>query len=300
MTPTASSRPVADSAWEHRRRRAARILFRILAYALLFFLCAFILLPVAWMITAALKPRLVPVFTMPTEWFPTRYFEWQNFVKILTLESQPFLTYAINTLILAAFNIFATVLSCSLVAFPFARMRFKWNGPLFYILIVTMLIPWQALIIPQFLAFHAIGWYGTYLPLIVPAFGANAFFVFLIRQYMRTIPRELDDAARVDGCSWFRIYWHIILPLSKPVLAVVVVFTFLGRWNDLLGPLLYLETTSQFTLPIGLANMAARAGNAQWNLLMAGTFLSILPPVTLYFLIQDRLIGGIASVGVKG
>lgn len=300
MTDTASrpSKPPAD--WAHARRRTRRIVLKLLAYALLVLLCAFILLPVSWMITAALKPRLVPVFTMPTEWFPTRYFQWENFVTILTMEAQPFLRYTLNTLFLAAFNIFATVLSCSLVAFPFARMRFKFSSQLFYLLIITMLIPWQALIIPQFLAFHAVGWYGTYLPLIIPAFGGNAFFIFLIRQYMRTIPRELDDAARVDGCNWFQIYWRIILPLSKPVLAVVVVFTFLGRWNDLLGPLLYLETTSQFTLPIGLANMAARAGNAQWNLLMAGTFLSILAPVALYFAIQDRLIGGIASVGVKG
>lgn len=299
MSPKTSGQ-VGDDRLEHVRRRVTRLLLKVLAYAVILLLCAFILLPVAWMITAALKPRLVPVFTMSTEWFPTKYFEWGNFVKILTLETQPFLRYTINTLFLAAFNIFATVLSCSLVAFPFARMRFKWSGPLFYILIITMLIPWQALIIPQFLAFHAIGWYGTYLPLIVPAFGANAFFVFLIRQYMRTIPRELDDAARVDGCNWLQIFWKIILPLCKPVLVVVVVFTFLTRWNDLLGPLLYLETTSQFTLPIGLANMAARAGNAQWNLLMAGTFLSILPPVILYFFVQGKLIGGIASVGVKG
>jgi multiple sugar transport system permease protein len=281
-------------------RRIRRVLGRVLVYALIFLLCSFILLPVAWMLTAALKPDLTPILTMEPEWFPTKYFDWNNFVRILTLESQPFLRFAINTVVLAGFNIVATVASCSLVAFAFARMRFRFSGPLFYLLIITMLIPWQALIIPQFLAFHAIGWYGTYLPLIVPAFGANAFFVFLIRQYMRTIPRELDDAARIDGASWFQIFRHVVLPLSKPVLAVVVVFTFIGRWNDLLGPLLYLNTTNDFTVPIGLANLAGRAGNAQYNLLMAANFLSILPPAVIYFIIQKQLIGGIASVGLKG
>jgi multiple sugar transport system permease protein len=281
-------------------RRARRITFKVLAYALLVVLCLFILLPVAWMVTAALKPDLVPILTMQPEWFPTKYFEWNNFTRILVNDAQPFLRYAINTVVLALFNIVATVASCSLVAFPFARMRFRFREPLFFLLIITMLIPWQALIIPQFLAFHAIGWYGTYLPLIVPAFGANAFYVFLIRQYMRSIPRELDDAARIDGCGWFRIFWHVVLPLSKPVLAVVVVFTFIGRWNDLLGPLLYLTTTNDFTVPIGLANLAGKAGNAQYNLLMAANFLSILPPVIIYFYIQKQLIGGIASVGLKG
>lgn len=282
------------------QRQLRRILFKIFAYALLFLLSSFILLPVAWMVTAALKPDLTPILTMEPEWFPTKYFDWNNFLRILTLESAPFLRFALNTVILAGFNIVGTVASCSLVAFAFARMRFRFSGPLFYVLIITMLIPWQALIIPQFLAFHAIGWYGTYLPLIIPAFGGNAFFVFLIRQYMRTIPRELDDAARIDGCNWFQIFWHIVLPLSKPVLAVVVVFTFIGRWNDLLGPLLYLNTTTDFTVPIGLANLAGRAGNAQYNLLMAANFLSILPPAIIYFAIQKQLIGGIASVGLKG
>jgi multiple sugar transport system permease protein len=281
-------------------RRARRIIVALVSYAALFVLSAFILLPVSWMVTAALKPALVPILTMQPEWFPTKYFDWKNFVTVLTNESQPFIRYAWNTVFLAAFNVVATVGSCSLVAFAFARMRFRFSGPLFYVLIITMLIPWQALIIPQFLAFHAIGWYGTYLPLIVPAFGANAFFVFLIRQYMRTIPRELDDAARIDGCSWFQIFWHVVLPLCKPVLAVVVVFTFIGRWNDLLGPLLYLNSTNDFTVPIGLANLAGKAGNAQYNLLMAANFLSILPPVVIYFAIQRQLIGGIASVGLKG
>jgi multiple sugar transport system permease protein len=170
---------------------------------------------------------------------------------------------------------------------------------LFTLLIVTMLIPWQALMVPQFLFFVRIGWYGTYLPLIIPSFGGSAFFIFLIRQYMRTIPRDLDDAARVDGLNTWQIFWRIILPLSTPALTVCAVFTFLGTWNNLLGPLLYLDNEDNFTVSIGLANMVQRTGTP-WNLLMAANLITMLPPVITYFFLQKKLIGGIASVGLKG
>jgi ABC-type glycerol-3-phosphate transport system permease component len=153
--------------------------------------------------------------------------------------------------------------------------------------------------IPQFLMFFKIGWYGTFLPLIVPAFFGNAFFIFLIRQYMRTIPRELELAARVDGCNHLQVFWHIVLPLCKPVLAVCVVFVFLGGWNDLLGPLIYLDSNERFTVAIGMANMVTRA-DPNLNLLMAANLIMMIPAVLLYFFAQDKLIGGIASVGLKG
>ena len=187
-----------------------------------------------------------------------------------------------------------------MVAYAFARLRFRGRNFLFYLLIITMLIPWQVLMIPQFLMFFKLGWYGTYLPLIVPSFGGSSFFIFLIRQYMRTIPKDLDDAARVDGMNHWQIFFWIILPLSVPALTVCAVFVFLGSWNNLLGPLIYLDTNSKFTVAIGLANMAQRAGNAQWNLLMAGNLISIIPMIIVYFLLQKQLIGGIASVGLKG
>ena len=204
-------------------------------YALLIGLCSFILLPVGWMLTAALKPDLEPVFTSTPEWFPTDFWEWDNFRRVLT-ESMPFLRYMINTMIIVIGNILGVLISCSVVGFAFARLRFRGSKVLFYILIVTMLIPWQALMVPQFLLFVEIGWYGTYLPLIIPSFTGSAFFIFLIRQYMRTIPKDLDDAARVDGLNTWQIFWRIILPLSTPVLTVCAVFTFLGSWNNLPGP----------------------------------------------------------------
>lgn len=279
--------------------RVMRLARTALAYVVVLTLCAFIILPLGWMLTAALKPDNMPVFTVPPQWWPTEYWNWENFIRTLSHPRRPFLTYMLNTLQIVAGNIVGTLFSCALVAFAFSRLRFRGNAFLFNVLIITMLIPWQVLMIPQFLMFHRLGWYGTYLPLIVPSFTGNAFFIFLIRQYMRTFPRELDDAARIDGCGYWGIFWHVILPLSAPVLAVCVVFVFLGSWNDLLGPLIYLDSNSMFTVAIGLANMVTRA-NTDWNLLMAANLVAMLPALIIYFFAQEKLIGGIASVGLKG
>jgi len=267
-------------------------------YLILVILSAVILLPAGWMLTAALKPDLAPVFTPTPEWFPSEFWHWENFNRVLT-GSMPFLRYMFNTTVIVVVNILGVVISCSLVAFAFARLRFRGSNLLFNILIITMLIPWQVLMIPQFLMFVKIGWYGTYLPLTVPSFGGAAFFIFLIRQYMRTIPRELDDAARVDGLNTWQIFWRIILPLSTPALTVCAVFTFLGSWSDLLGPLIYLDRQENFTVAIGLANLVTRA-DTPWNLLMAANLITMIPPIIVYFFLQKRLIGGIASVGLKG
>jgi multiple sugar transport system permease protein len=281
-----------------RRLRPRTLVFRLVMYALLLGLSAFILLPVGWMLTAALKPDRVPVFTATPEWWPREFWDWENFRRVLT-ESMPFLRYMLNTTVVVVGNVLGVLISCSLVGFGFARMRFRGSRILFSILIITMLIPWQVLMVPQFLLFFKIHWYGTYLPLIVPSFGGTAFFIFLIRQYMRTIPRDLDDAARVDGLNTWQIFWRIILPLSTPVLTVCAVFTFLWNWNNLLGPLLYLDSDEKFTVAIGLANLVTRS-DTPWNLMMAANLLSIIPPIVVYFFAQKKLIGGIASVGLKG
>jgi multiple sugar transport system permease protein len=286
----------------HPRRFLARPRTRagqVLTLALLLLTCAIVLLPIGWMLTIALKPDNVPAFRIPAEWFPTRYFDFDNFIRALTVPSRPFGLYIVNTLIIFVGNVIGTVLSCSLAGYAFARLRFRGRDRWFQLLILTMLIPWQALMVPLFLMFSAAGWYGTYLPLIVPAFFGNAFFIFLIRQYMRTIPRELDEAARIDGADHLRIFWSVILPLCRPVLAVCAVFVFLNTWNDLLGPLIYLDRSSQFTVAIGLANSVTRL-DTEWNLLMASNLLMMIPPIVLYFALQKRLIGGIASVGIKG
>jgi multiple sugar transport system permease protein len=271
----------------------------ILVYSLLFVLCAVIILPLGWMLTIALKADHIPVFTIPPQWFPTTQWHWENFLKIMASSTISFGRYTINTVIIVAWNIVGTLFSCSLVGYAFARLRFRGKKVLFNILILTMLIPTQALMIPLFLMYYKIGWYGTYLPLIVPSFFGNAFFIFLIRQYMMTFPRDLDDAAKIDGCNWFQAYWYIFVPLSTPVLTVVTIFVFLWSWNDLLNPLIYLDTNSKFTVAVGLANIATRF-NPAWNLLMAANLIFMLPALIIYFFAQDKLIGGIASVGIKG
>lgn len=296
LTPASELEAPAPSPIRYRIRALA---FKTLMYVLLLGVCSFILLPTGWMFTAALKPDLEPVFTPTPEWFPTTFWEWDNFRRVLTEESH-FLRYMFNTSVIVVANILGVLVSSSIVGFAFARLRFRGSKVLFYVLIVLMLIPWQALMVPQFLLFVKLfNWYGTYWPLIVPSFGGFAFFIFLMRQYMRTIPRDLDDAARVDGLNTWQIFWRIILPLSTPALTACAVFMFLWRWNDLLYPLIYLDSQEKFTVSMGLANMVTRY-DTQWNQVMGANLVTILPPVIVYFFVQKKLIGGIASVGLKG
>jgi multiple sugar transport system permease protein len=282
-----------------RKRRPGPIVGRGVAYVVLLALSMSILLPLGWMITVALKPDYAPVFTQTPQWIPTTYWDWGNFARALFDPNRPFLRYTLNTLLIVGLNIIGTVVSCSLVAYSFARLRFRGREFLFGVLIITMLIPWQVLLIPQFLLFFNLGWYGTILPLVVPSFFGNAFYIFLIRQYIRTIPVELELAAKMDGCNQFQVFRYVVVPLIRPALTVCVVFVFLGSWNDLLGPLVYLIHDQNFTVAIGLANMVSNQ-NPQLNLLMAANLIMMIPATLLYFFSQKQLIGGIASVGLKG
>jgi multiple sugar transport system permease protein len=284
-------------------RRTLHIAF---VYACLVALSLFILLPLGWMLTAALKPNNVPVFTFPPEWFPTEYFNLGTFVEALTQPNEPYARYAVNSLLLASINIVGAILSNSLIAFAFARLNFRGKNVLFAAVLATMLLPAPVLLVPQFLLFFNIGWYGTsngfpagYLPLTVPSFTGNAFFIFLLRQYMRTIPKELDEAARIDGAGYWTIYWRIIMPLCIPALVVIGVFTFLGVWNDFFGPLLYLDDPNWFTVPLALAREVTTVGT-EWNIVMAATLVAMLPPLIVYAFSQNKLMGGIASVGIRG
>ena len=279
--------------------RSRRALRATAVYAALVVLALFILLPIGWMLTTALKPDTATIFTFPPEFIPTEYWRWENFVDALTAEGEPYLRYVFNTTVLVLANMTGAVVANSLIAYPFARLRFRGRNTLFVILLATLLLPAPVLLIPQFLLFFHIGWYGTYLPLVVPSFTGNAFFIFLLRQYMRTIPRELDEAARIDGAGYFTIYRRIILPLTAPALTVVAVFTFLGTWNDFFGPLIYLQDPDMFTVAVALATQVSRVG-VEWNLLMASNLLAIIPPLAIYFIAQKKLIGGIASVGIRG
>jgi multiple sugar transport system permease protein len=277
--------------------RWPRLLHATFVYGVLILASLFVLLPVGWMLTAALKPDTAPVFTFPPEWLPTEYWHWQTFREALFKEE--FLRYAANSLFLVVMTVLGAVLSSSLIAFPFARLRFRGKNALFTFLIATMLLPAPVLLIPQFLLFYQIGWYGTYYPLWVPAWTGNAFFIFLMRQYMRSIPIELDEAARVDGAGCWTIYWRIVMPLCVPVLTVAAVFQFMWTWNDFFGPLIYLDDPEKFTVALALARLVQRVGT-EWNEVMAANLIVMIPVLVIYFFAQDKLIGGIANVGLKG
>lgn len=297
MSTTVLSRPrLAARINGPKLRRYAHAAF---VYAALILLTGFILLPVGWMLTAALKPDTAPIFTFPPEFVPTKFFSWDTFSKVLFSEDTPYLRYALNTAFLVFVNMVFAVISNSLIAYAFARLRFRWRDRLFAVLIATMLLPAPVLLIPQFLIFYNIGWYDNYLPLTIPTLAGNAFFIFLLRQYMRTIPKDLDEAAQIDGAGHWTIYWRIIMPLTVPALTVVAVFTFLGVWNDFFGPLIYLQNTDLYTVAVALANQRSVVG-VKWNELMAANLIAVLPPLLVYFFAQKRLLGGIASVGLKG
>jgi ABC-type glycerol-3-phosphate transport system permease component len=294
---------------EHKPRIWQRLSFRsalhaIVIYSLIIGIGTAILMPLSWMITASLRGEGEVVFTIPVAWIPTESFHFENFWYVLNYPSYPLWRPTLNSIHLVALNIIGVVISNTMVGYTFARLRFPGRDLLFKLVILTMLLPGIVLMIPSFLLFNTIGWYGTYLPLWVPSFFGSAFFIFITRQYMRSFPRELDDASRIDGCGFFGTYWRIILPLSKPVLVVMAIFTFVDVWNDFQGPLIYLNDADKFTLAIALdyfrRSTFSTATTNTVNYVMAASLMSIVPLLALYFAAQKQLIGGIASVGLKG
>ena len=276
-------------------RRTREHLRKALAYLLLTTLSAIFLIPLFWMVSTSLKTR-AQTWVFPPQWIPNPV-RLGNFTDVFELV--PYWLFWRNTLIVAFWNILGQVLSSSLVAYGFARLRFPGRDALFMLMIATLMIPYQVTLIPTFLLFRELGWINTYLPLTVPAFTGSAFFIFLVRQYMMTIPIDLDEAARIDGCGCFQVLYSVLLPLCKPPLIIVVVYTFMGVWGDFLAPLIYLNDVQKYTIGVGLSLFRGRVGT-NWNVLMAAALMAVLPPLTLYFAFQDKLIGGIASVGLKG
>jgi multiple sugar transport system permease protein len=285
------------------RQSVRGTLHAVFVYGLLVGLGIVVLMPLSWMLTAALRAPGEPVYTIPVSWFPTESFYVQNFWTVLTNPAYPLWRPLLNTVMLVVLNITGVVISNTMVGYAFARLNFPGRELLFRIVILTMLMPYVVLMIPQFLLYNTLGWYGTYLPLWVWSFFGSAFFIFITRQYMRSFPRDLDDAARIDGCSRLGTFWRIIVPLSKPVITVMAVFTFQDVWNDFSGPLIYLNDPAKFTLAIALNYFRMTqfsAGVNTTNLLMAAALMSTIPMLVLYFFAQNSLIGGIASVGLKG
>lgn len=222
---------------------------------------------------------------------------FENFYQAMT--KVPFGRYIGNTLLIVFFATIGTLVSCTLVAYGFARFRARGLKVLFLILLSTVMLPPQVTLIPSFILFKKIGWYDTLLPLIVPAFFANAWDVFLLRQFFMGLPLELDDAARIDGCGPLGILWHIIIPQSYPVLMTVTIFTVLYAWNDFYAPLIYLQSPENWTVALGLQSFNALYTN-QGNLLMAASLLMLIPPVLIFFFAQKLFIQGVVVSGIKG
>ncbi len=277
------------------RRRAPIRAWRAAAYAALIAGSIVALIPFLWMLTSSFKEP-ARVFAQPPQWIPSPWL-WSNYSKALTV--MPFALYTWNTVKITAVCLVGQLLSCSLVAFGFARMRFPGRNVLFILLLATMMLPPQVTMIPIFKIFSTLGWYDTFLPLTVPAFFAAPFFVFLLRQYFMTIPHEMDEAARIDGAGTHQVFWRVLLPQAKPALATVAIFSFMTHWNDFLGPLIYLSSPAKRTLALGLYAFQGQY-STDWNYLMAASTVVMLPLLIVFFIGQRYFIQGVVISGVKG
>jgi ABC-type glycerol-3-phosphate transport system permease component len=269
---------------------------QFLRYTALILFGAVFIVPFLWILSTSLKGN-EQIFTIPPQWIP-KELHWENYAKIF--DRMPFLVYLKNSLFVTALTMIGVVGSSSLVAYAFAALRWPGRNTLFYILLATMMLPMQVTMIPIFVIFKEIGWLNTYKPLIVPAFfGGGAFNIFLLRQFFLGVPRDVADAARIDGCSEFRIYWNIMLPLAKPALATVSIMTFMFSWNDFLGPLIYLSDKMKGTLALGLSMFVGQY-TTEWAPLMAASILMMLPMIVLFFAFQKYFIQGFMMSGIKG
>lgn len=284
-----------QSARRTTTRARNRRLSHLAAYVALIIMSLVFAMPFVWLVSTSLKSA-GQVFKLPPEWIP-RPFTWDNYVKAIT--TIPFFTYLRNTLYITSFNVIATLISCSLTAYGFARIRWPGRNLLFMVLVSTLMIPYSVTLIPTFLVFKSLGWIGTFNPLTWPNLTGNAFYIFLLRQFYMTIPQELSSAAKIDGANEFQIYRYVILPLSRPALAAVALFAFMANWNDFLGPLVYLSDKNMQTLALGLYGFLSRSGTA-WGPLMAAATIMVSPIIVLFFLTQRTFIQGITLTGLKG
>lgn len=286
---------VFASFWrEHRIDRIAR---SIIVYSLLVGLSLLFLFPFFWMILSALKPQ-AQIYIWPPKWIPNPI-QWSNFKDVFSNPYLPFDTFIKNTMILEVGMISGRLLSCTLVAYGFARLEAPGKGILFGILMATLMIPNAILRIPTFIMFTKFHWINTFKPLIVPAWFGEAYAIFLMRQFFRTIPKDLEEAAVVDGASRLHIIFRIIVPLSIPVLAVIGILSFKDIWNDFFGPLLYLNSTDKYTVSLGLAYLNGQF-DVKMNLLMAASVTLMMPTLILFFIAQRAFVEGISMTGLKG
>lgn len=258
-----------------------------------------LLYPLVWLLATSLKPAnevLTSLKLLPS------HLEWSNYTTALDGISGVSVTrLLLNSLLISVGSVIGNVLSCSLAAYAFARLRFRMRGPMFGFMIATMMLPHHAVLIPQYIIFNKLGMVDTYWPLILPKFLATeAFFVFLIVQFMRGLPRELDEAARIDGCGPFRIFWSVVLPLTRPALITTAIFTFIWSWNDFFTQLIYLFDPEKFTITLALRNFVDQSSTSAYGPMFAMSVISIVPIVLFFFAFQRYLVEGMATSGLKG
>jgi pectin-derived oligosaccharide transport system permease protein len=272
-------------------------LLSILAHVLLIGASILMLYPLLWMLSSSFRPEN-EIFTSgslwPSSWSLDSYFRGWSGLRV------PFGTFFINSFTIAILAIVGNLATCSLAAFAFARLEF-WGRPFWFsMMLATLMLPYQVTLIPQYVLFHNLHWVNTFLPLVVPKFlAADGFFIFLMVQFFRGIPKELDEAAMMDGCSPWRVYWKILLPLSTPVLATAAIFTFIWTWDDFFGPLIYLSDIRSYTVMLGLRTFVDSSAQSDWGGLFAMSILSLLPIFLFFLFFQRLLIEGIATTGMK-
>lgn len=291
-TITARTSQISQQARVNRPRPKASWFVYVIAIVL----SVLFLFPLFWMGTTSLK-TMEQAYVFPPVWLPDPPM-WENYVRIFT--ELPFFTFTLNSILITVLNTIGVTFTSAMVAFGFARLRSRSRDFLFVLLISTIMLPYQVILVPTFLLFKYIGWINTIWPLVIPAyFGGGAFNIFLLRQYFMTIPFEYDEAAIMDGASWFTIFWSVILPMAKPALTTVAVLNLVAVWTDFFGPLIYLNDLNKMTLAVGLAFLRGQH-SAVLTLLMAGSMFSTLPMLVVFFLAQRYFVEGIQLSGLKG
>ncbi len=268
---------------------------QILATVVLWLVAIIFLVPLVWMLSSSLKPDY-QIFAIPPQLIPDPP-RWANYREALTYV--PFGRYTLNTLFVSALSIVGNLLSCTLVAYGFARLRAPGRDALFIVVLATMMLPYPVTMVPLYIGFSQLDLVNSFVPLVLPPFFGSAFYIFLLRQFFLQLPRYLEDAARMDGANLLQTLWHVILPLSLPAMATVAIFTFQNTWNDFLAPLIYLHDQTMYTVTLGL-NFFRSTYQVQWALLMAASLVTMLPVLVVFFLAQRLFIEGISLSGVKG
>ncbi|RED32304.1 carbohydrate ABC transporter permease [Paenibacillus sp. VMFN-D1] len=269
---------------------------KVILYVLLYGGVLLFAFPLFWMLSTSLK-TISEIHRVPMTWFPGRL-QWSNFRQIFI--DAPLGRFLWNSVWYSAVTVAAVVFTSAMAAFAFARLRARGSLLLFGLVLSTMMIPSQVTLIPQYLLFTKLHWTGTYLPLVIPAFTASSFTIFLMRQFYLGISKELDEAVKIDGGGQFTMFFRILIPLSKPAFATAAILELISRWNDLFGPLIYLNDMNKYPVSLGLANFTAAYGATPWNLLMAASLVAILPLLLIFFFAQKYFIQGIVITGSKG